>query len=364
MPMNNEGRWMLAEQNGCRLKIQQSTKLGFLLIAVLWGISPALGMASETRATILGQCDTLAANPLNPDNPAGVSGVKFSEINARQAIPACKRAALKYPNEPRMHFQLGRALDAVGQKQMALREYFKAANMGYRAALFNLGTIYRDRKNSPDRSKDAASLFRAAAIQGYAPAQFNLGLMYEKGRGLPQSDTEAVYWYQLSANLEYRNGEFNLGWMYEKGRGVPQNYQRAAEMYSNASHRGHASAMYRLGTLYEDGLGVSQDSNEALTLYLKALNKGEVRALTAAGRMYRDGRGVNKDVMEAAILFRTAAARGDRQAKDLMGKLFSNKDIARELQRQLKSQGFYSGPIDGAFGRGSQAALGESCQCG
>ena len=122
--------------------------------------------------------------------------------------------------------------------------------------------------------------------------------------------------------------------------------------------------MYRLGALYEDGLGVSKDVHEALTLYLRASGKGEIRALTAAGRMYRDGQGVNRDVMEAAILFRTAAARGDRQAKDLMGKLFSNKEVARELQRQLKSQGFYSGPIDGAFGRGSQAALGDSCQCG
>jgi len=346
------------------LKFLRFSRLGVLVLAVLSLLTPNTVVSDENRASVLSRCDALAANPLNPDNPAGVEGVKFSDIDIGRAIPACKSATTRYPNEPRMHYQLGRALDAVGQNKLALKEYFMAADMGYRAALFNLGTIYRDRKNSPDRSHDAASLFLASALQGYAPAQFNLGYLYEKGRGVPQSDVEAVYWYQLSADQGYRNGEFNLGWMYEKGRGVPQSYEQATEWYSGASQKGHASAMYRLGILYESGLGTSQSSHEALTQYLRAAEKGEIRALTAAGRMYRDGQGIDKDVMEAAILFRTAAAQGDRQAADLMKTLFANQDIARELQRQLKKHGFYSGKIDGAFGRGSQAALGDFCQCG
>ncbi len=346
------------------MKHQQFPRLGVLMLIGTGLLAPTAGVADANQESIMGRCDELAANPLNPDNPAGVEGVKYSSIDIGQAIPACKSAATKYPNEPRMHYQLGRALDAVGQKQLALNEYFKAADRGYRAALFNLGTIYRDRKNSPDRSNDAASLFLASALQGYAPAQFNLGLMYEKGRGVPQNDSEAVYWYQLSADQGYRNGEFNLGWMYEKGRGVAQSYKQAADLYSDASHKGHASAMYRLGILYEGGLGTPKNSHEALSQYLRAAEKGEIRALTAAGRLYRDGQGANKDVMEAAILFRTAAASGDRQAANLMKKLFVNQDIARELQRQLKRHGFYDGKIDGAFGRGSQAALGDFCQCG
>jgi len=41
-----------------------------------------------------------------------------------------------------------------------------------------------------------------------------------------------------------------------------------------------------------------------------------------------------------------------------------SETLARALQSRLKELGYYRGPIDGDFGRGSQAAIAALCQCG
>jgi TPR repeat protein len=72
--------------------------------------------------------------------------VAFADLDPGRAIPACREATERWPQEARFAFLYGRALEK------------------------------RD-------AAEAVRWFRKAAEQGNADAQINLGLMYESGRG-------------------------------------------------------------------------------------------------------------------------------------------------------------------------------------
>jgi WD40 repeat protein len=88
------------------------------------------------------ECDHLAANPYDPKRRG--KGVAFRSVG-KNAVRACQAEVDKHPNEPRFLYQLGRALDAAGERKEALRFYSEAAQLGYAAAHHNLGNIYVQR---------------------------------------------------------------------------------------------------------------------------------------------------------------------------------------------------------------------------
>ncbi len=51
---------------------------------------------------------------------------------------------------------------------------------------------------------EEAKWFLKAADQGYKAAQFDLGTAYETGRGVTKNDAEAVMWYRKAADQGYR----------------------------------------------------------------------------------------------------------------------------------------------------------------
>ena len=58
-------------------------------------------------------CDRLAAAPFDPDLPKGFPSVlRGGEINPDAAIPACRHALETTPDDRRVRFQLGRALQS------------------------------------------------------------------------------------------------------------------------------------------------------------------------------------------------------------------------------------------------------------
>src|SRR5271163_267202 len=58
------------------------------------------------------ECDRLAADPSDQDRPPDVPGVLLYDIDFARAIPACGDALEQYPDDRRIIFALGRALDA------------------------------------------------------------------------------------------------------------------------------------------------------------------------------------------------------------------------------------------------------------
>jgi PAN domain/TIR domain/Sel1 repeat len=160
-------------------------------------------------------CDRLAASPLDPTHPLGVVGVDPDKINTDQAVPACQAALSEHPNDPRIAFQLGRALERIGtpdSESEAMRLYQKGTDSGFAPAMARLGLMYAaGRGGLAQNDQEAARLYKLAADQGFAVAQYNLGEFYETGRGgLEKNDQEAARLYKLAADQGYRGAKAAL----------------------------------------------------------------------------------------------------------------------------------------------------------
>ena len=115
-------------------------------------------------------CDAAAAHPSDPDRVG--PGVATAAVVTHVAIPACRAAVARAPDNPRFHYQLGRALvywaDGNGADAAeGVAEVEIAAAMGYRQAQFVLGLL---RKRAGDVCA-AEPLHRAAAEQGLKSAR-------------------------------------------------------------------------------------------------------------------------------------------------------------------------------------------------
>jgi len=91
------------------------------------------------------ECDLQVAHPSDPDRVGPGRG--SSQVLLQKAIPACRAAVAKYPDVPRFHYQLGRALtywaDTNNGNADEGFEYVRnAAEMGHTQAMFVLGLLH------------------------------------------------------------------------------------------------------------------------------------------------------------------------------------------------------------------------------
>jgi len=127
-------------------------------------------IAGPVAAQEITECDRLAAHPSDP-NHAG-DGVSSGDVDTRKAITACEAAVAKWPENPRFHYQLGRALvydaDKVnGDTSLGIAHLEHASDMQYPQAMFVLGLMYR-------RAGDICAsepLTRSAADKGLKSAR-------------------------------------------------------------------------------------------------------------------------------------------------------------------------------------------------
>ncbi|OQY55555.1 MAG: hypothetical protein DRR08_02820 [Candidatus Parabeggiatoa sp. nov. 2] len=154
----------------------------------------------------------------------------------------------------------------------------QAAELGYVAAQFQLGTAYYTGQGVPQDFQEAVKWYRKVAEQGFAVAQHNLGVAYSKGEGVPQNYEKAFGWYRKAAEQGDSSAQNNLGNMFRRGQGVPKDYVEAVKWYRKAAEQENAIAQYNLGVAYSRGEGVSQDDNEALKWYQQAASLGHAKA--------------------------------------------------------------------------------------
>jgi TPR repeat protein len=178
-------------------------------------LSPALvtaqlpsGSGGDAPVT---ECDTYAASAVDPYRKT--AGVPEEKLDASLAIPACASAIRKFPNSPRLKYQLGRG-------------YWKSNNFG-----------------------EAIIWFRQAAEYRYAPAEALLGYMFQFGQGVPQNYREAFSWYSQAANQGFAPAQKNLGLFYEMGLGLTKDILQASEWYRKAAEQGNVDAQNHLKRL-------------------------------------------------------------------------------------------------------------------
>ncbi|MCA9041763.1 MAG: sel1 repeat family protein [Planctomycetaceae bacterium] len=173
--------------------------------------------------------------------------------------------------------QIAKAGDAWGQYMLGLayhygngvarsrrqaeRWYQAAAEQNYDSAILNIGLLRA--ASRPPRYAEAFSLFRRAAKLGNRTAMYNLGLYYELGRHVKANRCTSFRWYLKSAELGDTDAQCCAGYCYHEGFGVRKNEEQAVHWYRKAAQQENVSACYNLGLCYLKGTGVKKSQKLA-----------------------------------------------------------------------------------------------------
>lgn len=248
------------------------------------------------------------------------------------------------------------------EKDLALSvELLRApSEQGNMNAQFQLGWAYGQGLGVEKDRGRAAALYRLAADQGHAAAQNNLGWAYHQGLGVEKDTDRAVALYRLAADQDFARAQVSLGRSYEIGfSGVEKDLGRAVALYRLAADQGNAVAQHNLGLAYYKGLGVEKDLGRAVALYRLSADQGYAKAMNSLAVSLARGNAGEADPGEIAELLTAAAKKGNSHAADNLrgANRFYSIQIRKEIQKILKEAGFYSGAIDGVFGKGTQQAI-------
>ncbi len=199
------------------------------------------------------QCDRLAADPVDYEREAPpVDDLRFLP---KHAMDACREAVAAYPDAPRLRFQLGRALLALGQVDEARAALQDAAGKGYAAANLYLGRMFESGSYGERNVERAFEYYRLAAEQGHQDAQIGVGLMYRKGVGVEADTWQAFNWFKESADQGNPHAHFFLGTMYTGGEHTPPGRRpiaepaRAVRHFEVAAEAGIPGGQFALGLM-------------------------------------------------------------------------------------------------------------------
>ena len=123
----------------------------------------ALLMAAPVAEPVgVTECDRLIAHPDDPDRVA--DGVSRKDADLPAAVEACEEAVAADPENPRLNYQLARALGYSGRGSEALPFRAKAVEGDYPQALFVVGfiTLYGLNEQPRDPCKAASLIHRSA----------------------------------------------------------------------------------------------------------------------------------------------------------------------------------------------------------
>ncbi len=170
---------------------------------------PGTALAQNTkRLNAASACDTYAANAL--DQQRRGPGVPFDRLDPQLAVPACEAAVRQFPDDVRLHYELGRAYQKAKNFAAAIEQYRKAAAAGFALAENNLGILYETGQGVPKDPEQAVAWYRKAADQGLAGAQNQLGLMYQNGWGVAVDFAQATDWFRKAAEQGFAPAQSNL----------------------------------------------------------------------------------------------------------------------------------------------------------
>ena len=275
---------------------------------------PAAGPAPVT------DCDRLAQpihfhNDLFPSNisraQALVEGTSWVSP-AAAARAACARAMADWPREGRFAAYAGRAAEADGNDEEAVRLFRLGAEQGNAFAQWSLGIAYMRGLNGLQADEgEGLRLLRLAAAGGAPAAQVELAGRYADGTGVAKDERETVRWLRLAAEDGHAPSQVMLGTMFRDGAGVAKDEREAVRWYRLAADQNSGVGQIALGVAYEDGIGgLPRDDKEAVRLYRLAAAEGSIlrpQAQAQLGIMTASGRGVARDDREAVRLFQLAA---------------------------------------------------------
>lgn len=127
-------------------------------------------ISPDTVADPVTACNNLASDP-DDYFDIGPNGVPtITDKNA--ALQSCQAAVNAHPSNARLHHQLGRAYEAIGDIGHAIEQYQYSAENGYRPAAAKHGEqLWKDHKY------DRGAHFFELSVGGSARGEYDLGLL-------------------------------------------------------------------------------------------------------------------------------------------------------------------------------------------
>jgi TPR repeat protein len=242
--------------------------------AGLWALTvPALHFQARAQSADQVLCDRVAADPDDPDKPAGIKGVAaVAPADVAIAIKFCRAASAK---SRRALYELGRAYAANRQSADAIAAYRKAADKGSTSAMVELGVLYGTGNGLAKDPAQARALFERAAKAGNPRGIANMASL---NGGTPADPVAARALLAKAAAANSADAEFQLGLMAAQGTGGPRDDVTARAMFEKAAAQGNAEAMVWFGAFAEIGRGGPQDKAVAKAYYAKAAALGNEEA--------------------------------------------------------------------------------------
>ena len=192
--------------------------------------------------------------------------------------------------------------------------------------------------------------------------RFLLGLAYIRLNPNQPSynPAEAVEFLTKAADAGAADSQYELAKLYEKGLGVPADPVKALALYRAAADQGLADAVNDLGFLYyQGGLGIDPDQATALEYFKKAADLRQPEAMFNYAGLIDEGQVPGAGPEDAAKYLYSALRSGSEQVlTQLTTRPEMFKQPARKaLQKILKENSFYTGPLDGDFGKSTTTAI-------
>jgi hypothetical protein len=197
----------------------------------------ASAVAPDVRA-----CDAAAADPRDPDRPAGAPGVAQVAPPATVETSPCAKAASGDSAPRRVFYQLSRVYEASGSDGDAFRFLQKASDLGHPLALVAMADRNFDGRGTPRDPVRAMTLYYKAADAGMTSAIVKIAAMYANGQGAQRDYKKAVAFYNLALKTAEPSVYPDLGLLYLNGRGVDKDRRKACDLFKQGATLGNAQA--------------------------------------------------------------------------------------------------------------------------
>ena len=205
------------------------------------------GPKATSSAEAVERCDRLAGDPFDETQTSAkrpTRAVRELEADPEPAIRGCEEA-LKQANDPRLNYQLGRALNAAKNK-LALEKLELARQAGYPASITLLGWIYREGALGEKDLRKAKAYYEEAIALKDPAAMVQMAYMYRKEEFRMADNDKAFALYSMAAEKKFPSALMTVGEYYREGSVVDKDCNLAIKYFGEAARLGNLKAVDHL----------------------------------------------------------------------------------------------------------------------
>tara|TARA_B100001057_G_scaffold158674_1_gene159210 strand:- start:4125 stop:4817 length:693 start_codon:yes stop_codon:yes gene_type:complete len=201
-----------------------------------------------------------------------------------------------------------------------------------------LGLHWIKKEKSQNNYLKAATWFKLAAVQGLKNAQYILGVLYDTGVGLAKDENQAFLWYHAAANRHHPMAQFNIANFYLERENGKDDFANALRWFELASKNGVDEAAHNVSILSIVDKFSKLKKSDILKLYTREPSK-QLKKLSMSSIPYKLKNGAETQKFEIT------------QKKEI------ESSLVLSIQKELRLDGFYLGPLDGNLGPNTKAAI-------